>query len=442
MNPFRTTWAQFQGDSANSGYAAIRTGLASQTTVIRQAKNPSGGSPIVDPHDGAVYVCNRVGEIAKYGVFTVSPEWTINAGTSGQWGSTPAIDSRGRVYAVFSNYMESVLVCLDRRGFELWRWSPPGHSTQDFRCLIFGSPKVWDQSDGGALIFLIVAYQDLITDIQTTLLYAFDHRGIALGAVWFAQSYVFVASGGGGFALAKAHALPNFKMRPRKDSPLVDVEPVVAPERPSEALPPGQHLWEPTVAAIDSDQRDSPIVIATDGAATVAAFQWLGAAGLSPLWKAFPANDGVAWLTPPAVFSYGLLAIGCSDGELKLFDPRSGEALKPWPNLGSRIRGTPASFLRQIYVTTTEGQVAMVEPNGTIAKTVSVAGQIASSAVVTATNVYVATSDRFVTFDLSLNTQWEYQMPLLGMSSPAVGPDGTVYLLANEELWAFAPPHP
>jgi outer membrane protein assembly factor BamB len=163
---------------------------------------------------------------------------------------------------------------------------------------------------------------------------------------------------------------------------------------------------------------------------------------LSPLWKAFPANDGVAWLTPPAVFSYGLLAIGCSDGELKLFDPRSGEALKPWPNLGSRIRGTPASFVRQIYVTTTEGQVAMVEPNGTIAKTVSVAGQIASSAVVTATNVYVATSDRFVTFDLSLNTQWEYQMLLLGMSSPAVGPDGTVYLLANEELCAFAPPHP
>jgi len=33
-------------------------------------------------------------------------------------------------------------------------------------------------------------------------------------------------------------------------------------------------------------------------------------------------------------------------------------------------------------------------------------------------------------------------MPLLGMSSSAVGPDGTVYLLANGELWAFATPHP
>jgi hypothetical protein len=80
----------------------------------------------------------------------------------------------------------------------------------------------------------------------------------------------------------------------------------------------------------------------------------------------------------------GLLAIGCSDGELKLLDPLTGEYLKPWPDLNARIIGTPASFLRQIYVTTSDGHVAMVDSNGTLKTKVSVGAPIASSPLVTA----------------------------------------------------------
>ncbi|MET9019991.1 PQQ-binding-like beta-propeller repeat protein [Actinopolymorpha sp. NPDC004070] len=368
--------------------------------------------------------------------------WSRSGGTSEQWGSTPAIDDAGRVYSLFSNFMESVLVCFDRDGNERWRWTPQGPADDpDHRTLLFGSPKVWNLSDGGALVFLNLAYLNFPLDRQWTLLIAFNQDGLVLANVWYSTTFIFTAGGGGGLSrvLPATHeGCQDTEMAERSHERPVDHGDTTAARA---SLPRTQHLWEPTCAAIDGAAADLPIVIVTDGIATVAAFQWgHGRNPLTQLWMKYPSRDGFPRLTPPAVLPNGLLAMGCSDGELKLLDPLTGEFLKPWPDLETPIVGTPASFLRQIYVTTRDGHVAMVDSNGKLTRKVSVAAPVASSPLVTATGVYVTAANGFYQFDLFLNKIWTYALRPAGISSFAVGSDGSLYVVAGDQLHGFSPP--
>jgi hypothetical protein len=90
MIPFSTIWTEFQGDSANSGYAALNTGPAKDHKWTAPAPSPGGGSPIVNPLDGAIYVADGVGQYRDNGVAL----WTRSGGTNDQWGSTPATEAR------------------------------------------------------------------------------------------------------------------------------------------------------------------------------------------------------------------------------------------------------------------------------------------------------------------------------------------------------------
>jgi outer membrane protein assembly factor BamB len=348
--------------------------------------------------------------------------WMRSGGDSQQWGSTPAIDNAGRVYALFSNLMESVLVCFDRDGNERWRWVPAGPTNDsDHRTLLYGSPKVWNLSDGGALIFLNLSYLNFPQNLQWNLLIAFNQDGLALANVWYSNTLIFVTSGGGGFrALPVTHQ--GWPFTEEIADAVIEQPADQAGAAAAASLPRDQHLWEPTCAVIDGAAPDSPIIITTDGIATVAAFQCrIGRNALTQLWIKQPSRDGFPRLTPPAVLPNGLLAIGCSDGELKLLDPLTGEYLKPWPDLNARIIGTPASFLRQIYVTTSDGHVAMVDSNGTLKTKVSVGAPIASSPLVTASHVYVTAANGFYQFDLFLNKLFTFALQPAGISSFAIG---------------------
>jgi hypothetical protein len=441
MKPFRTTWTQFQGDSDNSGYAAQRTGGFSDERWRHSALSPGGGSPIIDPLDDSIYLTDSIGQLWKYRSLNGAELWMRSGGNSQQWGSTPAIDNAGRVYALFSNLMESVLVCFDRDGNERWRWVHPGATNDpDHRTLLYGSPKVWNLSDGGALIFLNLSYLNFPLDRQWNLLIAFNQDGLALANVWYSTTLVFEAHGSGGFRVLPV----THQGWPFSDADAGGVMEQSADQTSAAAaasLPRDQHLWEPTCAVIDGVAPDSPIVITTDGMSTVAAFQWRTERNpLAQIWIKHPSRDGFPRLTPPAVLPNGLLAIGCSDGELKLLDPLTGEYLKPWPDLNARIVGTPASFLRQIYVTTLDGHVAMVDSNGALKAKVSVGAPIASSPLVTASHVYFTAANGFYGFDLFLNKLFTYALQPAGVSSFAIGADRSLYVIAGDNLHAFSPP--
>ena len=200
MKPFRTTWTEFQGDSANSGYAAQRTGGFSDVRWRRRTLSPGGGSPIIDPLDDSIYLTDRIEQLWKYRSLNGAELWVRPVGTNVQWGSTPAIDNAGRVYALFSNLLESVLVCFDRDGNERWRWMPPGPtwsgSNPVTASVLCGSPKVWNLSDGGALIFLTLIYQNFPQNRQWNLLIAFNQDGLVLGNVWYSTTLIFITGGG------------------------------------------------------------------------------------------------------------------------------------------------------------------------------------------------------------------------------------------------------
>ncbi len=66
MIPFRTTWATYQGDSANSGYAALLTAPALREKWTAPALFMDGCDPVVDPFDGAIYISDTVGHLFRY----------------------------------------------------------------------------------------------------------------------------------------------------------------------------------------------------------------------------------------------------------------------------------------------------------------------------------------------------------------------------------------
>jgi hypothetical protein len=116
MKPFRTTWTEFQGDSANSGYAAQRTGGFSDVRWRRRTLSPGGGSPIIDPLDDSIYLTDGIGVLWKYRSLNGAELWTRRGGNNHQWGSTPAIDNAGpRVRAVFKLYGKRTRVLRSRR---------------------------------------------------------------------------------------------------------------------------------------------------------------------------------------------------------------------------------------------------------------------------------------------------------------------------------------
>jgi hypothetical protein len=138
-----------------------------------------------------------------------------------------------------------------------------------------------------------------------------------------------------------------------------------------------------------------------------------------------------------------MLAFGTHIRRMVILDPATG-FVSPAPplKLGGVISGTPASFLRQFYVMDGSGHLNLVDSNGILVKSVALGGESIAS-LVTGTHVYVAAADGVHTFDFFLEEVAHFVVePLQGMgvSSFAVGADGTVYACSSGTLHAFPPP--
>lgn len=61
-----STWSQFQGDAANSGYIAVRT--ASTTAPLHEVAiaDPRGAAPTVDAQRVGLYLPNASGSLISY----------------------------------------------------------------------------------------------------------------------------------------------------------------------------------------------------------------------------------------------------------------------------------------------------------------------------------------------------------------------------------------
>jgi hypothetical protein len=449
MTPFHTTWTQYQGDSANSGYAALLTpfGLDNEGGSL-PLPHINGSSPIVDPFDGSVYITDSIGTLRKFLPGGGAASWSLTV-QENAFGRTPAIDSRGRIYSLFrwgtaydASDWSAVLVCHDRDGHELWRYQPPRFHDEQFPSILEGCPKVYEMPDGHVFIFFLIRWIDYNGEVYHNLLALVNEQGIPQSTADFGITPLFgVAHGGGGFSARRqtvSRMRPSGLTRPPTGGLISTAD--AAP------LPENTIYLNGWIAVFDNGPLDQPVIVATDGYSQIAAWRWQGFAGLVPLWQRDYAGDlgDTPGLSGPAVYPNGLLAVA-SHSTVRLLDPLSGVEWKPWPNIGGAIQSAPASFLRQMYVGTADGNVAMIDSNGAVVKVVNVGAQIVTPSLVTASNVFIMGAHHLFAFDLFLGNMIsrEFLSPddNTGQSGLAIGPDGTMYFVALDSLVSVYP-HP
>lgn len=443
---WNSTWAQFQGGPENSGYVAVRTAPAVQPSHSIPIQKRAHSSPVVDPRDGCICLAGTDGTIDKFrpdltkkptnGLFAVLPHWV---------GSTPAVDSAGKLYANFGDpttpYRNSALVCYSYSpvGGLRWKYEPPtmAFGSESRHGFLLGSPKVWS-SGGQTLVFTVVCYG---AHYRTSYLVVFDQRGTKLAEAKIADG-VFVDLHGSGLRTPKEPRSPSHGGHVGTGTAHSGGATISGIPLPDDAYTP-----EPSPCVFqDSEGPDRPLIVVTDGVAWIAGFRYSATAGLEGLWgagEAYFTDGGLSeYTSSPAAFLNGLVAVGTAYGTVFLKDPATGEDLFQ-PDVGGSVNASPASFLRQIYVVERSGRLSMIDANGRVKKSVLI-GDSMASVLVSGSYVHVAASDGISTYDFLLEEEVaKFKVDPndgMGVSSMAVSPDGTLYACSEKTLYAFAPP--
>jgi hypothetical protein len=141
----------------------------------------------------------------------------------------------------------------------------------------------------------------------------------------------------------------------------------------------------------------------------------------------------------PGAFANGLLAAG-HKGWAMAFDT---DTTSTWwrysPYVGSEA--TVAGGLRQMYFLARGGTLRAVDANGTIWQQRELGADTVATPVLSGDHVHVATMTELRTLTLDLHDVASVSLTnrSYGLSSPAIGPDGSVYFAITGYLLGYVP---
>ncbi|WP_058497763.1 PQQ-binding-like beta-propeller repeat protein [Legionella gratiana] len=139
----------------------------------------------------------------------------------------------------------------------------------------------------------------------------------------------------------------------------------------------------------------------------------------------------------------GSFISGQANGTLALYDLVTGDELwKPWYKAKKAIQSPPASFINQIYLIS-DTHVILLDGSGRFIKEFQMSthslGAALGSPGISANQVYVNAQEGLFSLSLDLNSFTKNSITPGGVSSIAIGEDGTIYLAdRNKRLWAFS----
>lgn len=424
------SWNQFRGNDLNNGFIPIQTSPAQKPSWTKDVGPINGTCPVVGP-SGTIYVGNAMGTL-----FAINPDGTTRWKREllrGWKCSTPSISLDGDIYIAcnFRGFVtdhrekepkrryvqQSKLFCCGPNGGIRWVYTAPTVTLDNNQISHFfftSTPKVFDEN-GLTHIFIVESYWDDYV-MQRNFLIALNESGELIDARFLSEA-AFAEITGGGFKKAPSGG---------------EIGP--AP------LPSNAYKPENAIAIVKFANNSSlPVIIVSDQADAISAFQWENNSLSALLWSRGPSNTIFDYFqTSPSIHYGGLVMLGRSDGKVFFLDPWGGQELNnPWPKLSAGIYSTPTSFLRQIYLTTLDGEFIALDSDGSIWKKTNLGAQSMSSTAMSASFLYVQASNGIYTLSFDGEQEAYYEFSGGGTSSPAIGNNGAVYALGSNTLYAF-----
>lgn len=424
-------WSQFHADGPNRGFVSVHSGKASPTKAKWRANVGPVlfSSPAVD-NDGAILIGNVNGQLVAVNP-DGTPKLTFTAVPPNNpvIYSSPAVSTSGVVYFIV-NYGgtpkgpahflgESTLFALDHtKRLQCTFPFPAGSVTTS-------SPKTF--TSGGHVNIFAAGIEG---SPFSGALRVFDEMCNPIAfQTWDCPHDVV----GGGTSLIWDELLHFFT------GGLYDIA-LLATNSPSGFhIDPAHQLLDPSPAVIDSPaEAGKVIVVAGVTACGLHTFTWDPSASvLTPKWVAPNARNSIS--SPAISPSRDQVVVGQDDGHVLAFDLLTGKLLWDY-NAGEIVMATPAFFsvASQVYVVS-ETHVQKIDNDGGLVRRISFPPAL-SSAGMSLDHMYITSDDGLYTLSYDLTIESRDAAAAHGGSSPAVGPDGTVYSVgADNMLRAYGP---
>lgn len=436
-NPGVKNWSQFHADGQSQGFRGVDSGPAIKPIWSMDVGSVAHSSPVIS-EDGTIYLGTVDGEL-----IAVNPDGTIKCSVNVSEGiiqSSPAIGD-DYIYIISTrkiseNNFSSALHQITSDCETSWFYPFPSISP-DARGNTSASPKVLETEED-LYIFVPVRTtrpRDTVDndDVEDGFneIFVFNQSGDVVDRKTIGGCVHVSGSGSdlGGFFSDIWEFITDF---PRSSAVLGDAYGPLYE----------QFGWLDPTAAIATlptiTEPDKPLVVVADNCLglRLTGFYWR-------LDQSFPRLDRIwtyddksnkQFYSSPAIFSNGLLVIGREDGVIQGIDPETGNKL--WDqNVGEAVMATPASFGRQIFFNSLR-RLHVLEANGDFADvpvvSTYIGGQSIASPAISEDFVYFNTTAGLLTRSFNFHTRANDVDAVGGLSSPAIGKDGTIYTVIIE----------
>lgn len=437
QRPAAGPWPQFHADGPNQGFNPISSSYALQPKWTVEVGPVVHSSPVIDA-DGTIYIGTTDGRLVA-----VNPDGTIKCTATFADAvilSTPSVGGDGNIYFISiqraderlrSTLHSSNADCNVRWSADLPDASPELPSSTS------SSAKTWSPNDGqDQYVFVTAQFTKQCTwetdncndpDDGLNELLVFDSTGTLVTRKTFGGC---ITAGGGGGTGGFLEAIWDFITSIGEPGVIGD------PAKPLHE----QYGWlAPTPAIVEFGSAASPsepliVTVGTCSGLRLSTFRF-SPPTLTRIWLHEDESDKYLY-SSPAVFFDGQIVFGRRDGLIQSFDIGSGDELWTF-DANDPVMATPASFGRQIYVPSLK-DLYMLDADGEFLKKLPLAGQTLASTALSGDLGYLSLTGGLQTFSFDLAVYSVDGNANSGLSSPAIGADGTIYTVASPtELRAY-----
>jgi hypothetical protein len=463
--PDALAWSHPHGDADNSGFADVVTAPAGPSPIngpiaVRIFGTFAPGVGPVIGNNGLIYIGSEQGRL-----FAFRPDgteaWRRLLLNEQSIKASAVIGADGSVYVVGvdSFHDHSVTPPVVRQRSTLYKFSAGGDLlwTTDFpdfysafpategRGYTTAPPNIW--SFGGTEVIMVPAIYRTSVSVDLHL-EAFSTTGAFLADTIVTQTQETISTEGNTdfWDVLSCIASLFYTCWPITfHSPILGVGPPFAVSWHGQPPLPG-------VAIFTFQGGGTPWVIVSDGMHDLVGYIFSPAAGFT---QGFRAHDSARVVGSPAmVLPDGHSLVGTDDGRITFSGPNGvkfddvgtscRELLKICSNYAAPSR-TADSKVVVVQYRGSGGVVVVIQGDHIFSHT-RVPGQSLASAAVSRNDIFVATANALLTFDIA-HLQQIQQFPWNGggLWPPAIGPDGRVYAMASKDkvsniLFIFPPP--